>query len=82
MDPIEINAVVRVFEKVYGEEHVYAKGAMVESGLAKQSIGMKSGMRAAQSKINNLMAMDSFKDKTDFLFVSVENFIEEVEGEW
>jgi len=82
VDPVEINSVLKVFEKIYGEEHVYAKGAPVESGLAKQALGMKSGLRAAQSKINNLMALDSFKDKTDFIFIGMENFIEEVDGEW
>lgn len=81
-DPIEIGAVIKTFERIYGEEHVYARGAMVDSGLAKQSIGMKSGMRGAQNKINNLLAMDNFKDKTDFLFVAIESFVEEVEGEW
>ena len=79
---MEIGAVIKVFERIYGEEHVYARGTVVESGFAKQAIGMRSGMQAAQSKINNLLALDNFKDKTDFLFVAIESFIEEVNGEW
>jgi non-canonical (house-cleaning) NTP pyrophosphatase len=79
---VEIGAVVKVFERIYGEENVFARGAMVESGFAKQAIGMRCGMRGAQSKIQNLLTMDSFKDKLDFIFIALESFVEEVDGEW
>jgi len=81
-DSIEITAIIEVFEKIYGEENVYARGTHVENGIAKQPIGFQNGMLGAENRIKNLLGIPTFQDKPEILVVSLENFIAEIGNEW